>query len=82
MKPPRPEPRIEAPRSKGQKALEGELKITDDVLGNLEDALSSLYGRLELDDEIPDAVTLRLKQKIGALRHLRRDLAELPALRP
>jgi hypothetical protein len=61
--------------------LEGTLQAVDGDLRRIDASLVTLFGRTTLDDSLDQAVSTRLRQKIGALRHLRNDLTEIPGLR-
>lgn len=61
--------------------LDAGVKAVDESLGLAERDLIWLFGKANLDDSLADEVSARLRNKIGALRHLRADLAEVPSLR-
>lgn len=61
--------------------LDATLHTADQQLARIESGLVSLFGRTVLDDSLDEVVSTRLRQKIGALRHLRQDLTEIPGLK-
>jgi hypothetical protein len=61
--------------------LEASLIAADGLFARLDKGLYSLFGKASLDPAIEEEVLKRLRMKIGTLRHLRADFADIPTLR-
>lgn len=58
----------------------GLIKSSDEYLGYSEGQLIRLVGEFACDSEISDDAKRRLQAKVTVLRHLRRDLLEIPEM--